>query len=83
VLTIPPEDTYPTVANGGSVTGSKHAWTAGMVRMQTNKAHGITSSAPVPFNSLLELTTAIEKVLLRQGIRLHPSGKMKKYLVQQ
>jgi hypothetical protein len=25
VLTIPPEDTYPTVANGGSVTGSKDA----------------------------------------------------------
>ena len=24
MLTIPPEDTYPTVANGGSVTGSKH-----------------------------------------------------------
>ena len=23
VLTNPPEDTYPTVANGGSVTGSK------------------------------------------------------------
>ena len=58
----------------------KHAWTSGVVRMERNEAHGITPSAPVPFNSLLELPLAIEKALLSHGINLHPSRKMKKYV---
>ena len=32
MLTIPPEDTYPTVANGGSVTGSKQVNAPGCSR---------------------------------------------------
>lgn len=58
----------------------KNAWTSGVVRMERNEAHGITPSAPVPFNSLLDLTAAIEKALLSHGVSLHPSRKMKKYL---
>jgi len=57
----------------------KHAWAAGVVRIERNEAHGITPSQPVPFNSLLDLGTAIEKVLIEHGIVLHTSGKMKKY----
>lgn len=58
----------------------KHAWTAGVVRIERNAAHEITPSQPVPFNSLLDLGTAIEKVLIQQGVVLHSSTKMKKYL---
>lgn len=57
----------------------KHAWSSGVVRIERNDAHGITPSQPVPFNSLLDLGTAIEKVLVEHGIVLHGSRKMKKY----
>jgi len=57
----------------------KHAWTANVVRIERNNAHGITPSQPVPFNSLLDLGTAIEKVLVGHGVVLHSSTKMKKY----
>jgi hypothetical protein len=60
----------------------KHAWTSGVVRMERNAAHRITPSAPGPFNSLPELSVAIEKTLLSHGINLHPSRKMKKYITQ-
>ena len=59
----------------------KHAWTSGMVRIDTNKTHGITPKQPKPFNSLLEMNGAIERVLLEHGIMLHPSRKMQKYMV--
>jgi len=57
----------------------KHAWSAGVVRIERNDAHEIAPAQPVPFNSLLELGTAIEKVLIEYGIVLHRSTKMKKY----
>jgi len=58
----------------------KHAWTSGVVRIQGNKAHGIVPGRPKPFNSLLDLGAAIEKILKEQGIMLHTSRGMKKYL---
>lgn len=58
----------------------KNAWTSGVVRVERNEAHGIKPSAPVPFNSLLDLGSSIEKVLIDQGVVLHPSRKMKKYI---
>jgi hypothetical protein len=58
----------------------KHAWTSGVVRIESNKSHGLTNQNPVPFNSLLELGYAIEKVLLNHGITLHPSRRMRKYV---
>jgi hypothetical protein len=57
----------------------KHAWSAGVVRMERNKSHGIVPQSPVPFNSLMDLTAVIEKVLLAQGITLHASRKMHRY----
>ncbi len=57
----------------------KHAWTAGVVRIERNDSHEIAPSQPVPFNSLLDLGTAIEKVLIQHGVVLHSSTKMKKY----
>jgi hypothetical protein len=57
----------------------KHAWGSGMVRVQSNKTHGIRPNRPIPFHSTLELLGAIEKVLIQNGIVLHPTRKMKKY----
>jgi hypothetical protein len=57
----------------------KHAWTGGVVRMESNDAHNINPLKPVPFNSLLDIGAAVEKVLIRHGITLHKSDKMNKY----
>ncbi len=57
----------------------KHAWTSGVVRIQGNESHGIVSGNPLPFHSLLEIGSVVEKVLLEHGIVLHPSTKMDKY----
>ena len=58
----------------------KHAWTGGVVRMESNPSHGITPKNPKPFNSLLDLGAIIEKVLIEHGITLHPGTRMKKYI---
>jgi hypothetical protein len=42
----------------------KHAWAAGVVRMERNDAHEIVPSDPIPFNTLLELNAVIEKALI-------------------
>ncbi len=57
----------------------KHAWSSGVVKVQSNKAHGISSQSPVPFHTMMDLTAVIEKVLINHGITLHQSRKMKKY----
>lgn len=57
-----------------------HAWTAGVVRLKPNPAHSISPSAPLPFNSLLELPVAIERLLIREGIVLHIGARMTKYI---
>src|SRR5436305_154195 len=59
---------------------AKHAWTSGVVRIESNKSHGITPGPPKPFHSLLDVGAVIEKVLIEQGIVLHVSRKMGKYL---
>jgi len=58
----------------------KHAWTSGVVRIESNKSHGIKPGNPRPFNSLLDVGAIIEKVLIEQRIVLHPSRHMKKYI---
>ncbi len=58
----------------------KHAWSDGVVRIEGNKTHGITPGAPKPFHSLLDVGAVIEKTLIEQGIVLHPSRKMRKYV---
>jgi len=60
----------------------KHAWASGVVRMEANKAHGIKPQNPVPFNSLMDLLYIIEKVLMKHGITLHSSDRMRKYFEQ-
>jgi hypothetical protein len=58
----------------------KHALTSGVVRMEANKSHGISPKKPLVFHSLLDVGAVIEKVLLENGVVLHPSQKMKKYI---
>lgn len=57
----------------------KHAWSAGVVRIEPNTTHGIKPGSPKPFHSLLDVGQVVEKVLIEQGIVLHPSKKMSKY----
>jgi hypothetical protein len=59
----------------------KHGWTSGDVRIEKNKAHGIPAGTePVIFHSLMDLPAAIGKVLTANGIKLHPSGRDRKYI---
>lgn len=57
----------------------KNAWSSGVVRIERNTLHSITPRNPRPFNSLLDVGSVIEKVLIENDVVLHPSNKMKKY----
>ena len=63
---------------GGNII-PKHAWAAGMVRMERNASHGIVPGNPEPFHSPFDLGAAIEKVLIDHGVVLHTPRVMKKY----
>lgn len=58
----------------------KHGWANGVVRMKRNDAHGIVPGEPIPFNSLMDLTSAIEQLLTREEIVLHVGRQMSKLL---
>lgn len=58
----------------------KHAWTAGVVRIERNDSHGIIPGNPRPFNSLMEIPAVIEKVLVQHDIKLHRIRRMIDYL---
>ena len=60
----------------------KHAKTSGVVRITGNKSHGIKPSKPEPFHSLLDVGAVIEKVLIKHGVVLHRSRKMRKYMAE-
>jgi hypothetical protein len=51
----------------------KHAWTSGVVRMERSETHGIVPGPPRTFQSLRDLGTVIEKVLIEHGVTLHIS----------
>jgi len=56
------------IASKGSVI-PKHAWAAGVVRIERNETHGIVPGKPQVFHSPLDLGAAIEKVLIEHGWR--------------
>jgi hypothetical protein len=68
------------LAQGNGRVRPKHAWAAGMVALAANPSHGVAGGRSVPFQSLLDLPAAIEKVLIKRGIRLHANWKMKQYM---
>lgn len=67
------------IEKGKGFIRPKHAWARGVIRMERNDSHGIEPQDPLHFNSLMELLSVIEKVLINHGIVLHPVPKMKKY----
>ena len=71
------------LATGAGRIRPKHAYSSGVVRMESNKSHGITSKKPVPFNSLMHLPSVIEKVLISHGIVLHFDNRMQRYFAPQ
>jgi hypothetical protein len=68
------------LAKGAGVIRPKHAWSSGMIRLEKNKSYGIVPGRTLPFHSLMDLPSIIEKVLIAQGITLHATRKMRKYL---
>jgi hypothetical protein len=66
--------------SGPGLVRPKHGWTGGVVRVKTNRTHGITSGKARPFNSLLDIGSAIERVLKDHGIVLHVGRGMKGYV---
>src|SRR5690348_8129185 len=58
----------------------KHAWAGGIVRVERNSAHGIDGGQEAFFHSLMDLNAKIEKLLLANGIVLHPGRRMSKYV---
>lgn len=68
------------IADEAKKIKAKHAWSSGVVRMESNKSHGIVPSNPRPFHSLLDIGAVIEKVLIEHDIVLHHSQKMSKYV---
>lgn len=59
----------------------KHCWSSGTVRVPQNNLHGISSGGSQTFNSLMELTSAIEQAMIDAGIRMH-TGRKQDFYVQ-
>lgn len=57
----------------------KHAWASGVIRMERNAAHGISPGRPLPFHSLLDIGSVIERTLQEHDIQLHSPRRMRKY----
>ena len=70
------------IARGEDKIRPKHAWTSGSVSLRSNSSHGIKGSRSITFNSLMQLTSKIEDLLIEGGIVLHTShsSRMNKYL---
>ena len=60
----------------------KHAWSSGVVRVARNKSHSIVPGRPRPFNSLMELGSVIERVIIEHDLVLHHSDKAQKYMAE-
>lgn len=71
------------IAGGKGRIHQKHAWGSGVVRMERNRAHNIDPQKAIPFNSLMELLAAIEKLLIQHDITIHPSTRMRKYFASE
>lgn len=67
------------IAQSGKIR-QKHGWTCGTIGIEKNSSHAIGPSSDIPFNSLLELPSRIEQLLIREGITIYPNQKMRKYI---
>lgn len=69
------------IAEGKGRVRPKHAWTRGIVTIERNGPHDIVPERGCPFNSLLELPAAVERVLIDHGVQLHLCSKMARYVL--
>ncbi len=70
------------IADGGrGMILPKHIWDTGVVDIARNKSHGIVPGNPVPFNSIAELPSKLEKLFIEQGIKVHLNRRARKYIV--
>jgi hypothetical protein len=68
------------VTDGDGMIIPKHVNARGFLTIEPNEAHGITRTGDsIAFNSLLELPARLEKLLIAEGIVVHPTSKMRKY----
>ena len=58
----------------------RHAWDSGVVTINTNESHGLNQKSPIPFNSILDLPSAIADLLVREGVSLHANAKLRKLI---
>jgi len=58
----------------------KHAWDSGVISMKKNGLHWIKPRAPRPFNSILDLTSVLAKVLQDHEVVLSPNVKLSKVI---
>lgn len=58
----------------------KHAKSGGTVQIVANKAHGIHPRKPSTFNTLAELQTKLEALLIEHKIKLHPFKATRRYM---
>lgn len=70
------------IADGENKIIPKHAWDKGVVRIASNKSHGITETNPIPFNSLLDVGRAIERCLMNNGVTLKLGSRTRKYMTR-
>ena len=62
----------------------KHAWDFGMVRIDSNAAHGIKADKnPRPFNSFNDIASVVEDVLVEYGVTLHHGRKSRKLFAEE
>jgi hypothetical protein len=66
------------IAEQGKVVPG-HVWARGFLTVQRNDTHGFRTSKGVAFNSLMELPGKLERLLIREGITVHPTQLMAKY----
>lgn len=69
------------IASGKGVIRPKHAWGAGVVRIDRNTEHGIVPGKALPFNSMAEIPSRIERCLMEHGIKIHLSSRERRYIV--
>jgi hypothetical protein len=46
----------------------------------TSARHGINAGDPMPFDSMDDIPAKVERLLIEQGIRIHPSSRMRRYM---
>lgn len=58
----------------------KGCWDAGVVSITRNRSHGFqTETETLPFNSLLQILSTLEKLFIKHGIQLHLADASMRY----